>query len=133
MPTAVSAATARARAARRDSGRGRDFTVRKIAGEHVAQQPNSRIRSHLVVAQQDGKLRLGVENTGEPEQLVLHLVDLTGLLGANQQGLACCQLDCVDKIGFGRPAFGDCGFEDIESGLTHLARHKPLDQLDSRR
>ena len=59
------------------------------AVEDVAQQLNSRIRSHLVVAQQDGKPRLGVENAGEPEQLVFHLVDLTGLLGADQQGLPC--------------------------------------------
>jgi len=91
------------------------------AGEDVAQQLNSRIRSHLVVAQQDGKPRLGVENAGEPKQLVFHLVDLTGLLGADQQGLARCQLECVDEIGFGRPALGDRGFEDIKSGLADFA------------
>ena len=64
---------------------------------------------------------MGVENAGEPEQLVFYVVNLSGSLGADQQRLPRHQFEGVDEIGFGRPAFGDRLLEDVQRGLADFA------------
>src|SRR6478672_468244 len=70
----------------------------RSAVKHVVQQADSAIQRRRVVAQQGYQPRLGVEDAAEPEELLLHVLDLTVGFGAHQQGEPGDVLDAARQV-----------------------------------
>src|SRR6185312_15838333 len=91
------------------------------AFEYVAQQADATFGRGGVIAQQDAKPRLRVDDAGKPEQLVFDLVDPLLEFRDLQQRLPRYVLYCVDEVAVGRPALPDRSAHQVKRGVADLA------------
>ncbi len=100
-----------------------------LATEHVGEQGAFGLNGGGGVRQRLAQLWLGSDDAPEPEQLVLHLVQLSCVIRRGRQRGDGDLFDAVGNVTTARPALAGGRLEHVESRLADLTTEQGLEQV----